>query len=33
MVKEVAETDKKEELKHRQKIITKAHAKIDFRNR
>jgi hypothetical protein len=33
MVKEVADTDKKEELKHRQEIITKADAKINFRNR
>jgi hypothetical protein len=33
MVKEVTETEKKEGLKHHQKIITKADAKINFRNR
>ncbi len=33
MAKEVAKTKEKEGLKHRQKIITKVDAKIDFRNR
>jgi hypothetical protein len=33
VVKEVIETKKKEGLKHCQEIITKADAKINFRNR
>ncbi len=33
MVKKVAETEEKEGLQHHQKIITKANAKIDFRNK
>jgi predicted house-cleaning noncanonical NTP pyrophosphatase (MazG superfamily) len=33
MVKEVVKTKNKERLKHHQEIITKADAKIDFRNR
>jgi len=33
MVKEVTKKKKKEGLKHHQKIITKADAKINFRNR
>jgi hypothetical protein len=33
MAKEVAETKKKEGLKHHQKIITKVDAKIDFTNK
>ncbi len=33
MAKEVAKTKEKEGLKHRQKIITKVDAKMDFRNK
>jgi len=33
MVKEVIEIEKKEGLKHRQKIIIKAHVEINFKNR
>jgi hypothetical protein len=33
MVKEVAKMEKKEGLKHRQEIIMKVDAKIDFRNK
>jgi hypothetical protein len=33
MVKKVAKTKKKEGLKHRQEIITKVDAKINFRNK
>jgi hypothetical protein len=33
MAKEIAKIEKKEGLKHRQEIITKANVKIDFRNK
>jgi hypothetical protein len=33
MVKEVTKTKKKEGLKHRQEIIIKVNAEINFRNR
>jgi hypothetical protein len=33
MVKEVAEMEKKEALKHYEEIITKANANINFRNK
>jgi hypothetical protein len=33
MVKKVTKTEKKEGLKHHQKIIMKATAKIDFKNK